>query len=117
MSERSKLAEVTKVEQTKAWDPVLLVDSNRQAFECWSRAVTALTQEIGQFVQARLQEDLNIWTKLTACKNVNDAFECQRQFLQKATTDYVDEANKLSRLTMTMASDGLAAMRGEKIAA
>ena len=77
----------------------------------WARAIAALTEEMGQFVQSRFQEDMGIWGKLTSCKDVSQAFECQRQFIEKATADYIDEANKLSQLTMTIASDGFSTLQ------
>ena len=97
--------------QATGWDPSSVLAMNQQALECWARAISALTEEMGQFVQARLQEDMGTWAKLTACKDPSQAFECQRQYAEKAAADYLDEANKLSRLTMSIASDRFAAFQ------
>ena len=107
MAERKRPSEA-KFGMPIGWDPTSLVSANQKALECWSRAVSALTEEVGQFMQARLQEDMGIWGKLTSCKDASQVFECQRQFVQKAATDYLDQANKLSRITMDLAGNGLA---------
>lgn len=109
MAERNKSSATPNMALATGWDPSSLFDANQQALKAWARAISTLTEEMGQFMQARLQEDLGIWGKLTTCKDVTQVFECQRQFVEKATADYVDEANKLSRLTMSMASEGLSA--------
>ena len=112
------MAEPRKASEAKAvtannWDAGQLLAANQHALEAWARAVSALTDEVSQFVQARLREDMSTWTKLAACKDPSQAFECNSQYFQKATTDYFGEAGKLSRLTMNVASDSFSAFRGE----
>lgn len=111
MTERNRSSDTAMTALTTGWDPAFLIDANQQALKCWTRAITALTEEMGQFAQSRFQEDMSIWGKLTSCKDVSQAFECQRQFIQKATTDYIDEASKLSQLTMNIASDGFSTLQ------
>ena len=111
MSERNKSSDTTSATRTAGWDPASLVDANQQALQSWARAIMALTEEMGQFAQSRFQEDMSIWGKLASCKDVGQAFECQRQFIQKATTDYIDEASKLSQLTVSMATDGFSTLQ------
>lgn len=95
-----------------SWDPGSILAMNQHALACWARAISALSEEMGHFVQARLQEDMGTWTRLTTCKDPSQAFECQRKYAEKAATDYLDEANKLSRLTMSIASDSFSAFQG-----
>ena len=111
MADRNKSSAPSGTFPAAGWNPSFLIDANQQALKCWARAISTLTEELGQFAQARLQEDLGIWSKLTTCKDVSQVFECQRQFVQKATSDYIDEANKLSRLTMNIANEGLPAFQ------
>jgi len=96
---------------TTSFDPSSVLATNRQAIEYWVRGMTALSEEVSHFIQARLQEDMGTWTKLTSCKDVNQALECQRQYAGKMVSDYMEEANKLSRLTMTLANEGLCAFQ------
>jgi len=49
--------------------------------------MNALSQEIAQFTQNRLQEDMAAWSTLASCNSPEDAFECQRRFAQQATAD------------------------------
>lgn len=112
MPDGNKSLKTSKAPPTTGWDPAALIDASQLAFKCWAHAVSALSEEMGQFVQSRLQEDLSIWTKLTTCKDPGQAFECQRMFVQKATTDYLDEFNKLSRLTMNIASEAFSTLQG-----
>lgn len=102
-----------KVGPVTGFDPNFFVGINQQAFDNWTRCMSGLTTEISRFLQARLQEDLGIWTKLASCKDLNEALECQNRFVQKAASDYFDEASTLSRLSMSMATEGLSAFRGE----
>ncbi len=113
MPEGNRPQATPKARTTSAWDPTFFIGINQQALENWSRCVSALTAEIGQFVQARLQEDLGVWARLSTCKDLGEAFECQNKFIQKVAADYFDEASKLSRLTMNMTNGGLAVFSGE----
>jgi len=114
MAEKAKPTDmsITKM-AASSWDPSSILAMNQKALECWTRAISALTEEMGHFVQARLQEDMGTWTKLTSCKDPTQAIECQRQYAEKAATDYFDEANKLSRLTMSLANDSFSAFQAK----
>jgi hypothetical protein len=70
--------------------------------------MNVLSQEIAQFIQSRLQEDLAAWSTLASCKSPEEAFECHRRFAAKATEEYGAEITKLSQLMMSLASEGLA---------
>lgn len=88
-----------------AWQPGALVEINQQIYECWRRGVSMLTAEIGQFVHARLDEDVSSWNRFTTCTDVGQALDCQRRYAEKVLKDYVDEFGKLSRLAAGLASD------------
>lgn len=55
-----------------------------------------IAQEVVSFWQSRFQADVNAWKALLECRTPGDLFECQRKFVEKTATDYVEEANKLS---------------------
>jgi phasin family protein len=84
-----------------------LLESNQRAFARWLNGVNALSQEIAQFTQSRLQEDMAAWSALASCNSPEAAFECQRRFAQEATAGYVAEVAKLSQMMMSLASEGL----------
>jgi len=85
-----------------------LIESNQRAFARWFQGINALSQEIAQFTQGRLQEDIAAWSTLASCDSPTAALECQRRFAEKATAGYVAEITKLSQMMMSLASEGLA---------
>jgi hypothetical protein len=95
---------------TGGWAPNygFLLESNQRAFARWFHGMNALSQEIAQFTQSRLQEDLAAWSTLASCDSPAAALECQRRFAEKATAGYVAEVTKLSQMMMSLASEGLA---------
>jgi hypothetical protein len=84
-----------------------LLEVNQRAFTRWFHGMNALSQEIAQFTQNRLQEDMAAWSTLASCNSPEVAFECQRRFAQQATAGYVAEVAKLSQMMMSLASEGL----------
>jgi Phasin protein len=93
---------------TNGWAPNygFLLEANGRAFARWFNGMNALSQEIAQFTQSRLQEDMAAWSTLTRCNSPEDAFECQRRFAEKATAGYAAEVTKLSQMMMSLASEG-----------
>lgn len=55
-----------------------------------------IAQEVVSFWQNRFRADVNVWKAFLECRTPGDLFECQRKFVEKTATDYVEEANKLS---------------------
>jgi phasin family protein len=104
---------------TSGWGPNygFLLESNQRAFARWFHGVNALSQEIAQFTQSRLQEDIAAWSTLASCNSPEAAFECQRRFAQQATAGYVAEVTKLSQMMMSLASEGLASRQRDTEAA
>lgn len=81
--------------------------ANQQAFARWFHGVTTLSGELASFIQARLQDDMAAWSALAACRTSEEAFECQRRFAERATTQYSEEITKLSQMMAKLAADGL----------
>lgn len=48
---------------------------------------------------------------LAHCHSLSDAFECQCRFSEKATAQYLEEANKLVALVSQMASLSLSSLQ------
>lgn len=102
MIEREQSSAAFRQIAMNGWDAASLLAMNQRALESWTRGISALSGEVGQFAQARLQEDMAMWGKYAACKDMNQAFEYQRQYAQKAVSDYLDEAKKLMRLATSI---------------
>jgi phasin family protein len=104
---------------TSGWAPNygFLVESNQRAFARWFQGMNALSQEIAQFTQSRLREDMAAWSTLASCNSPADALECQQRFAEKAIAGYVAEVTKLSQMMMSLASEGLASRQRDTHAA
>src|SRR5579875_3355590 len=76
---------------------------NRGAFESWARNMSKLSQEMAQLMQSRLKEESAMWEKLAACRDTADVVQCQSEFAAKTGSDYVEAAQKLSRLMLDFA--------------
>lgn len=92
---------------SNGWNAASLLGMNQRVFESWTRGMSALGEELGEFVQARLQQDMGMWSKFASCRDMTQAFEFQRQYAQKAVSDYLDEAGKLTRLTVNVAGESM----------
>jgi len=91
-----------------------LTDVNERAVAYWARSLSALTQEMTQFVEARLQEDTGAWFGLASCRNLTDIVECQRRYAEKATADYLDEYRKLSQIVLNLTNESFTPARGSE---
>jgi len=98
---------------TSGWTPDcdFLFATNQRAFARWLNGMNGLSQEIAQFTQSRLQEDMAAWSALASCRNAQDAFECQRRFAERATAGYLAEVTKLSAMMISLADEGLESRR------
>ncbi len=114
MDGSKKPSEGPKAGPAKAWDSRIMFDINQQAFQCWARSLSTLTQHMGQFVQTRLREDIDAWGKLSACRDPAQWLECQREYVEKSASDYLNESGTLARLALDMASEGFSALRPER---
>ena len=92
---------------SRAANNSFLLEANQLAFARWLNGVNALSQEIAQFTQNRLQEDMAAWSTLASCISPETAFECQRRFAEKAIAGYADEVTKLSQMMVSLAREGL----------
>lgn len=97
----------------KGWNPAQFLDINQRAMDCWTRGMSALTEEMTHFIGARLEADMNAWSRLTSSRDPNEMLACQREYFQKTAADYFDEAGKLQRLTLSIANDGWSALQSE----
>ncbi len=99
----------------KGWDGQLssLLAINERAFRSWARGISAFTEEMSRFTQARLREDTETWQVLVGCRNPMDALECQRRYAEKAAEQYLAEAGKLSEIAVSVANENLSSLQTE----
>lgn len=77
------------------------------AFARWVEGMFALSREIAQFTQVRLQEDIAAWSTLATCRSPEQALDCQHRFVAKMSDQYSAEIDRLSRMMMNIAGQGL----------
>jgi phasin family protein len=98
---------------TSGWTPLL--EANRLAVDNWVRtseailgSALALSQQMAEFTQARLREDVGVCERLAKCQSPSEAAECQREFAKTATAQYLGHANKLSELMTELTNAAVA---------
>jgi hypothetical protein len=97
---------------------ISFVEANRRALGNWmkvnetvARGLMELSQEMLRFAQQRFQEDVEANVPLARCHSPSDGFEYRRRFGEKATAQYLEEANKLAALLSRMASLSLSSLQ------
>lgn len=111
-----------KSKRTKAASPFpnlsLWTDGGIQVLGSWTQNSAAtvkdsfeLAHEMLTFSQARLQANIDAWRALATCRNPVDFLECQKEFAEKATAQYLDETNKLTTRVIGMMSTAAAPLR------
>jgi hypothetical protein len=88
-----------------------LLEGPQHAWARWLQGMFAVSQEITQFTQHRLQEDMAAWTALATCHNPEETMTYQRRFAENATTQYAEEINKLSQMMMSIAGESFPAVQ------
>jgi hypothetical protein len=111
-----------KSKPTKAASPFLdfssWTDGGMQALGSWTQSSAAtmkdsfeLAHEMLTFSQARLQANIDAWQALATCRNPADFLECQKEFADKTTAQYLDETNKLTTRVIGIMSTAAAPLR------
>jgi hypothetical protein len=113
MPDDTKAAQRHSATRKEAWAPLYgpLFEGPQHAWARWLQALFAVSQEISQFTQHRLQEDMAAWAAMATCHNPEEAMACQRRFAEKATTQYTEEINKLSQMMMNIAGENMSAVQ------
>ncbi|MEA2782351.1 MAG: hypothetical protein QOK29_3895 [Rhodospirillaceae bacterium] len=91
------------------------LEANRLALGHWTKVSDAMvkgifvvSQEMTQFAQTRLNEDVKNYEALSRCHSPSEALDCQHRFAETATAQYLEEANKLTGLMTSIANAGYA---------
>jgi hypothetical protein len=66
--------------------------------------MSRLSHDMARFIQSRLLEDSAMWEKFAACRDAADAFEGQDRFATMVQSDYIEAAQKFSRMMLDIAS-------------
>ena len=70
-----------------------------KANEALASGAAALGQEMLEFASKRVGETLSHSESFARCKDPGEAFELNYEFAQKATQQYLEEANRIFALT------------------
>src|SRR5690348_3891754 len=85
-------------------------EAGQQALVQWVASVAAVSQEVAQFTQVRLQQDMETCMALAECKTPQEAVDCQMRYVGQAVTQYFDELGKLPRLVLDISMAGSQSM-------
>ena len=111
MNEVISMKSVSRAKKIAATDAG--VNRNGEALENWTKTSWALfteavglCQELITFSTKRINAHLDTWQALANCRNPQEAFECQKTFMETATTQYADEMKRIAArpLELTQAS-------------
>ena len=72
-----------------------LVQANAKAAEIWLESWARLAGESAGFVTRRWQQDMDLVSKICACKSPVELLQLQSEFMQRALVDYMREATRL----------------------
>jgi hypothetical protein len=93
-------------------------DTYSQSLEGWAHASASLMkgaaelyQDIMTFSQSRFQAGIEAWQTAAACRTPADLFENQREFAEKAATQYFGQAQKIASRALELMGDASAAVR------
>jgi hypothetical protein len=75
------------------------------------KSATEISQEMMTFSQNQLRADMDAWKAVASCRDPGELFACQREFAEKATAQYFDEASKLTSRILTLMSDAAASFQ------
>ena len=70
-----------------------------KANEAFASGVASLSREMFEFAGKRVSETLSHSESFAQCKDAGEAFQLNYAFAQKATQQYLEEANRLFALT------------------
>jgi hypothetical protein len=94
-----------------------VIENPQPALAHWLQGSFAFWQEIAQFTQNRLQEDMAAWVALSACRSPQDAANCQRHFAERMIAEYGAEIKRLAQMMMPAAGTSLSARQNKPPAA
>ncbi|NOX94499.1 MAG: phasin family protein [Alphaproteobacteria bacterium] len=78
-----------------------------RAARAYFNGATKLNQEMMEFVNARIKNDIETAKTIMASKTGEEALHTQAEFVESAIREYADEASKVLHLAANMAKETL----------
>ena len=91
-------------------DPAAM-ERAKTAMDVFIREMRQIGEELTQFASKRGEADVAAWNRLAKSKTFQDALVCQHEFIETATTQYLDEFNRFSHAVIEMTNHVLAASK------
>jgi len=95
-----------------------MLQANRATLDYWAtvsgsmmRGLFEMSQQMVQFAQVRLGEDVKVYETLCHCKDPGEALDCQKRFAEKATAQYLEQVNALNGLMTQISTESLSSMQ------
>lgn len=77
-----------------------------KASQTYIEGVGELTREFSEFLNVRLQHDVELGETMCNCKDWSQVAEAQQEWARQAGEEYLAEAQKIADLSMKMATNG-----------
>ena len=77
----------------------MLNDPMKRWFEAATNCQQKVAEEMGRFVSARMQQNMELWANATKSGNPMSLFEIQVRWMNLAAEEYLAEMHKLASLT------------------
>lgn len=100
----AKLEAMEPFEQITGFNSAAM-DFLTRAGGAYLNGVSALNNEVTQFVSARLNHDAQFGRSLAECRSLSDATELQQDWMKRASEEYFAEAGKLFEIASKMTID------------
>lgn len=78
------------------------------AFQAYAVGMATLNFEVMSFVNARVNQDVELGQALFRCGKWSDAMDLQQHWMSQATQQYLDEASRLIDLTSQVSKNNWA---------
>jgi hypothetical protein len=73
--------------------------------ETYGRFFAAMREELTNFVQRRVDANMETMREWSECRSINEALTLQQRWVQRAVEQYVDESNRIIETCRLAATD------------
>ncbi len=80
-----------------------LIDNAAKSHAAMVDGMSKLYEEMSGLVETRVREDMSAYEELMRCRTPGDFFACERQFVERATAQYLEAAGQMAALTARVA--------------
>ncbi len=100
-----KLPSVESLPAGNMWNSAL--STYADSFEEWAAASAAWQNEVSEFAQRRLKDNLSTWLTLLSARDAATAWQAQGAWTVRAAEDYSGEARRLAELVASVTLSGV----------